>query len=411
MTTPSSGSQLDALRRSTGDRMVAGVAGGIARTLNLDPVIVRIGFVVLTVVGFAGPILYVACWLLVPKEGSTHSVLGDAFDVQSESRLRTIGFTVAAVVAVIEVLGSNALGRGDWFVWPVWAIAWAAALGGGLYWLFVVRPNRVQQRLVPPPPATTSGMTAPFSAAPAGAATVPTGDTEMTQPMPMGEGTAVLADPLPPGPPVGPPTAPVPPRPPREKWSPALVLLTLSAIVAAMGMIGLWEATQGDVDPAAYPATALGIVAVGLFVGTRVGHPGALVPVGLLIVPVLAAAAFLPTLDAGQVNISPATADALPASITQGAGEVRVDLTDVTDPQALSGRTLRIRNGLGSTTVYVPKGLDVGVEASLKLGGRVQVFERVTDGRGAELEKDANAPGAFEIEIDGSAGEIVVIDR
>lgn len=235
----------------------------------------------------------------------------------------------------------------------------------------------------------------------------------MTEPVSQGEATAVLDGPTPP-PPAAPPGTPYgaqPPRRPRERWSPALLLLTLSAIVTAMGALGLWSVTQDPLPAATYPAVALGIVVVGLLVGTRVGHPGALIPVGLLLVPVLAAASFLPSLDAGQVDIRPTTAAEVPTVIEQGAGEVRLDLTQVTDPQALAGRELEIRNGLGSTTVYLPEGLDVSVETSLKLGGRIQVFDRVADGRGAELEKDSTAPGAFDIEINGTAGEIVVMNR
>ena len=47
---------------------------------------------------------------------------------------------------------------------------------------------------------------------------------------------------------------------------------------------------------------------------------------------------------------------AVHASLEQGAGEVRVDLSTIADPESLAGRTLEISNGLGATTVYVPDG-------------------------------------------------------
>lgn len=56
------------LTRSKSDRMVAGVAGGIAQYLSVDPVIVRIIFVALAIFGGGGIILYAACWLLMPEE-------------------------------------------------------------------------------------------------------------------------------------------------------------------------------------------------------------------------------------------------------------------------------------------------------------------------------------------------------
>ena len=59
---------LGRLRRSATDRKVAGVAGGLARHLDIDPLILRVAFVVLAFFGGAGLILYGACWLLVPEE-------------------------------------------------------------------------------------------------------------------------------------------------------------------------------------------------------------------------------------------------------------------------------------------------------------------------------------------------------
>jgi phage shock protein PspC (stress-responsive transcriptional regulator) len=77
--------------------MLAGVAAGIARHFHVDVTIVRIGFVVLTIVGFTGlpyfgwlPLylagipLYLAGWLLIPEEGSEHSIAGRFFAAHSE---------------------------------------------------------------------------------------------------------------------------------------------------------------------------------------------------------------------------------------------------------------------------------------------------------------------------------------
>jgi phage shock protein PspC (stress-responsive transcriptional regulator) len=77
------------LRRPADGRVVAGVAAAISRHFNVDVTIVRIAFAVLTVVGFTGlayfgsiPLylggipLYLACWLLIPEEGSDHSIAG-----------------------------------------------------------------------------------------------------------------------------------------------------------------------------------------------------------------------------------------------------------------------------------------------------------------------------------------------
>jgi phage shock protein PspC (stress-responsive transcriptional regulator) len=55
-------------------RYVAGVAAGIARRLNVDPVAIRIGFTVLSVLSGIGLALYGLCWLLLPHpDGRIHA--------------------------------------------------------------------------------------------------------------------------------------------------------------------------------------------------------------------------------------------------------------------------------------------------------------------------------------------------
>lgn len=67
------------LYRPFEDRMVAGVAAGIAQYLGADPTIIRIALAVLTVLGGAGVPLYIAGWLLIPEEGATQSIASDLF--------------------------------------------------------------------------------------------------------------------------------------------------------------------------------------------------------------------------------------------------------------------------------------------------------------------------------------------
>jgi len=63
-----------ALRRPFNGRMIAGVAEGVARYFGVDTTLVRIGFVVLTVIGGAGVPLYLAGLLLIPDEDSNQSI-------------------------------------------------------------------------------------------------------------------------------------------------------------------------------------------------------------------------------------------------------------------------------------------------------------------------------------------------
>jgi phage shock protein PspC (stress-responsive transcriptional regulator) len=57
------------LRRSSSDRMIGGVAGGLGRYFDVDPVLFRIAFVVLVFAGGAGILAYLGLWLITPSDG------------------------------------------------------------------------------------------------------------------------------------------------------------------------------------------------------------------------------------------------------------------------------------------------------------------------------------------------------
>jgi phage shock protein PspC (stress-responsive transcriptional regulator) len=65
------------LRRPLADRMLAGVASGIADYIGADVTVVRIVMVVLVFLGGAGIPLYLAGWLLIPEEGSDQSLASE----------------------------------------------------------------------------------------------------------------------------------------------------------------------------------------------------------------------------------------------------------------------------------------------------------------------------------------------
>ena len=58
----------DKLTRSTDHKMIAGVCGGLANYFNLDPTLVRVGFVLLSVLSaaFPGIIVYLVLWAIMP---------------------------------------------------------------------------------------------------------------------------------------------------------------------------------------------------------------------------------------------------------------------------------------------------------------------------------------------------------
>jgi len=94
--------------RNPRNRVIAGVAGGLGRYFNVDPIFFRIGFVTLAVFGGVGFLLYGAMWLLVPLYGETRQPLAPM-----QGRALTIAGAVVLVVAGLAALGQ----LGDWGWW------------------------------------------------------------------------------------------------------------------------------------------------------------------------------------------------------------------------------------------------------------------------------------------------------
>lgn len=56
------------LTRVENGKMICGVCTGIGQYFNIDPTMVRLGFVVLSCLGFSGVIGYIAAAVIIPKE-------------------------------------------------------------------------------------------------------------------------------------------------------------------------------------------------------------------------------------------------------------------------------------------------------------------------------------------------------
>jgi len=104
--------------RSREDRVLAGVCAGLGRAVGIDPLLVRVAFVALTVAGGTGALLYVAAWLFLPEEGSPRSL--------AQAAVKDRGRDMAEVLAIGSiVLGGLLLVRAtgvwfnDGFVWPL----------------------------------------------------------------------------------------------------------------------------------------------------------------------------------------------------------------------------------------------------------------------------------------------------
>jgi len=56
------------LTRSKKERIIAGVCGGIAEYFDIDPTIVRLGLVLVTLMGGAGILAYIIAWIIIPEK-------------------------------------------------------------------------------------------------------------------------------------------------------------------------------------------------------------------------------------------------------------------------------------------------------------------------------------------------------
>src|SRR5438094_78045 len=118
---PQSGTRPPLVRSRT-DRKIAGVAGGLAAYLGVDPLWIRIAFVVVSIPGGLGVLLYLLGWALIPEEGEP-AAIGEGL----LEHLRRAPTWVAIVVFVIA---------GIVFFDRAWGppAFWAAALIIGAFW-------------------------------------------------------------------------------------------------------------------------------------------------------------------------------------------------------------------------------------------------------------------------------------
>jgi hypothetical protein len=91
------------------------VASGIADFLDIDPVIVRIAFVALAVLGGSGVLVYVAGWLLIPADDTGRGVVQDYMERRPRRR-SLVAIVLGTVIGIVAI--SNLFSSGPW--WPHW---------------------------------------------------------------------------------------------------------------------------------------------------------------------------------------------------------------------------------------------------------------------------------------------------
>ena len=329
---------LGRLRRSTSDRKIAGVAGGLARHLDIDPLILRVTFVVLVFFGGAGLLLYAACWLLVPEEGSNRAPLG------LDERNRTVALSIAGVLAALALIGDS--WGAFWFPWPVALIA--------LLVVFLLSRRERNE---------------PDGAQPGAMQAAPVAGTEYA---------ATSAAPYGVYPPQGPYAtySPVPAR----RQGPPLFWFTVALATLGVGVLGIFDLAGAPVVASAYPALVVATVAVMLLVGSVFGRGGGLILLGLVAAVALAVTTVAGRWEGTVLAKTPTSASSVLDRYEIGAGELVLDLTDVTDLDDLDGRTIVVRGQVGHLEVIVPTELDVTVRAVVNGPGSIVLFGHKSEG-------------------------------
>lgn len=458
--TPTSGlgDDLRGLRRSRDDRVVAGVLGGVARRLNVDPLLLRIVTVVLAIFGGVGVVLYALGWLLIPDEDVDGSVAEQALGRggNRSPEMATVALAVALVIAVLIAAGGT-FRSGIGSLLLVLAVVGAAMLlrrrddgtvephpdGHPAYPGFPVdpeypgypghpedaaahgtQPGQPADRVVPTEPgapdSTTSTIPQPPAAEPV--ETVPASEAPAGTPAAAGAPGAA-AGPAgsgwPEGPDWEPPTVEplfpaAPPERPTRRRS-ILGPVTISAVAVAMGILAVNDATWASIPVSAYIATALAIVGLGLLVGAWFGRSRGLIWLGLVLAMALPPAVLVADgldLSADRTNVVMTSIAEVPDEPrNHGTGQVTYDLSqlELADDDEI---TLVISQSIGQLRVIVPPEADVHLTASANLG-EVTAFDAMSGGFQpsrtiVDLGPDGEGGGSITLELELGVGQIEV---
>ena len=97
------------LRRSTDDKVIAGVCGGLGVYFGVDPLFFRLAFVVLAIGGGSGVLLYIVAWLIMPEVSEDGHEQGRAVQLGSSGPMLA---GIALITVGLMLLMNNLL---PWF--------------------------------------------------------------------------------------------------------------------------------------------------------------------------------------------------------------------------------------------------------------------------------------------------------
>jgi phage shock protein PspC (stress-responsive transcriptional regulator) len=356
------------LLRSANERMLWGVAGGLAEYLRVDPTLVRLGFAVATFFGGLGILAYLLMAVIVPQDdGSGKPVSG--------RRPPTAAIVLLALVALVAIPGPFwGWGNGWWwgFAGPLW-IGVLILAGVLAYRAITGRSRRGDATRSQGPSAATAGDTA---------------ETEVID------------------------------QPPRIVRGIAIALLILAGIAAVccVAACAAWLAATGNGEVVAGIVIALGLAlaATAFIADARRASPWLLAGALILALPAGAVAAADIRFDGGigERTYRPAAVTDIPdGGYDLGVGRLVVDLRDL---PWQPGQTISVDSelGIGQMVVSVPSSVCVDADATAKAG---QLLIQGESNSGVDPKYDSGTPLSdaprLDLEADLQLGEVVVTDR
>lgn len=357
---------------------LGGVCAGLAAYFDIDPVIVRLLFIVALFSGI-GFFAYIICWVAIPK-AKHWPPAGYEPSPAAQSSNRSALFSGLIIIALAALIGSGMDGVGD-YVLP------AALIGFGVYLL--------SQRPAAPAQSSERERTASLDVPRwAGADDAASNDPE-----------AASARPSPPLPGSLTPTV--------------LSVLALGAgILLALHSAGVLHVTL-----AGAAAGGLLIVGAGLVASAWLGSGLGLVPIGVALAGVMVVAAsvepWLSGLDderdgveaaadasgfhgvAGKEVFTPLSVSELRPRYVVGGGKLILDLSELDFTG--TRRVVDVEVGLGKATIIVPDAADVEVRGEVGLG-KATVFDTVYDGAAARIDERSEGLGSGELIVNLEIG-------
>lgn len=356
------------LRRRSDDRVIGGVASGLGDFLNVDPLLIRIGFVGLMVFGGLGLILYVGAWLLLPDETREDSIAEQLLGRVGLTPSR-IGSALLLLIGGLLLVGALSSGGSLSGFAPTVAAAFVVIVAG----VALLRQGERHAAVAAPPVA---GPIVRAPAAPAAAAAVP--------------------------------AAPVRRRVKRPP-SP-LGWYVLGAMFGAIGLLALATNLRGiDVDPGQFFGVALTALGIGLVIGTWWGRARLLILLGVLMLPFAVTASFVTAPiegGLGEHQFRPTTAAELRGEYRLVGGRLILDLTDIEasdDPIIIAASV-----AVGQIVVSLPADASVVLNAAVG-AGELLVLGTWQSGSGLadRYVRDGNGP-SFVLELEAGVGSILV---